>query len=512
MPLLFVSTCLTLCVRTVCSESQEIEVGSNNWENSSEFTLKKNNFINGLVPNEVGCNTAFEGAVTVVSEEVDGDFGVVTVRVPYLDVYGNPKEGLARLVAHQRDVESGKLIPPFCHVHYEKDISGAKVWAEQGWVVTTAVYNNEYPIDPAIANGNNLARAIIQWVRRLPFIDRIHLHIDGGSQGGYMALAMSAAFFPVASTTADAPVVNWAYNFNYFEANKTISGYPDKLKDSPLPILARVMVLADWSYQYFGNDLSADAWYYVSPISYLNRITNPVIITAATGDMLVPMEQMTSEGIYAYDSTCFPKGYQRDFDTLTINRKSRKTLEELIPFEKRHIYRAPLQKDTFEFTLEFFEHPEKMPKKRPEVLDRPWSKDHQWSLFYLDEGPPAPYAPHTSFFWVTLPNSFIKYYQGTVPSSDILNDAKLERLMQRYSLHLTDMPLLKEGKPINRLNFALLEKRDVLQGLLDYAKISNRHQAQLMKTYAKINLKPFGDVLNLEKIQDELIRLKKETQ
>ena len=95
-----------------------------------------------------------------------------------------------------------------------------------------------------------------------------------------------------------------------------------------------------------------------------------------------------------------------------------------------------------------------------------------------------------------------------MPSPDILNDAKLERLMQRYSLHLEDMPLLKEGKPANRLNFALLEKRDVLQGLLDYATISNQHQAQLIKIYATIKTKPFGDVLSLENIREELGCLK----
>jgi hypothetical protein len=40
--------------------------------------------IKGVIEDESG----FEGAVTVVSEEVDAEFVIVTVEMPYLDVYG----------------------------------------------------------------------------------------------------------------------------------------------------------------------------------------------------------------------------------------------------------------------------------------------------------------------------------------------------------------------------------------------------------------------------------------
>ncbi len=461
-------------------------------------------FIEGFVPSETG----FDGAVTVVSGKVDGDFGVVLVKVPYRDLYGKTRTGLARLVVHRRDVEAGRPIPPFCHVHYEMGVGGAKNWAKRGWVVTTAAYDAEHPIDAAIANGNNQARAIIQWVRRLRFVDRTHLHINGGSQGGYMALAMSAVFFPVAATTANAPVVNWAYNLNYFEQNKAVSGYPDKLKDSPLPVMASVTMLADWCYKYFGTDLSTDAWYYVSPVAYLDLITNPTMVTAATGDMLVPMEQMTREGLHPCDAARFPKGYQRSFDKLTINERSRRTFEELVPKHKRFTHRAPKQENTYELTIERFRDPKSRPEKQPEKLDRPWSREHQWSLFYMDEGPPSPYAPHTTYFWVTAPDSFVKHYREATPSPEILNAIKLENLIQRYALRLTKVPLLKDGKPTNRLNFAALERRDVLQGLLDYAAISAAHSARLTKVYAACETKSFGPELTLKKLRDELARLK----
>jgi len=172
-------------------------------------------FVKGLVQNEEG----FEGAVRVVEEAGDKNFGYVTVEIPYLDVHGIKKMGQGRLFLRKQEIASGKPIPIFCHVHYEKGVDGAKSWCKKGWAVATARYGKEgdgYPIDVSVGDGYNLARAVIEWALRLPFIDRTHLHIDGGSQGGYMALAMSADFFPVAATTADFPVVNWAFNLNYF--------------------------------------------------------------------------------------------------------------------------------------------------------------------------------------------------------------------------------------------------------------------------------------------------------
>jgi len=228
-------------------------------------------FIRGVVKSERG----FDGAVRVVSERASGDLGVVTVEVPYRDVRGELKKGQARLFVTRDLLECGTPIPPFCHVHYEKDQGGAEYWCRRGWLVTTAHYSGaggHYPIDPAVADGYNLAKAILQWVRRLPIVDRTRLHIDGGSQGGYMALVMSADCFPVSATTADCPVVNWSYNLEYFEANKAASQWPmQNPMESPLPVLCSVTMLKDWACETFGDDLSADSWYYMSPVAQVNQ-------------------------------------------------------------------------------------------------------------------------------------------------------------------------------------------------------------------------------------------------
>jgi len=460
-----------------------------------------------LVQNETG----FDGAVTVVKQWTEEDYHLVTVEIPYLDVYGKLKQGQGRLAVRRQELESGAPIPVFCHVHYEKNIKGLKWWGQHGWAVATAHYkegDEGYPIDVSAGDGYNLAQAVIQWVRRLPFIDRTRMHIDGGSQGGYMALAMSANFLPVLSTTADFPVVNWAYNFSYFEVNKPISKFAlnDPTK-SPMPIMCSVTGLADATYKVFGNDLKSVTWYRLSPISYVDRITNPVLILCATGDMLVPMEQMTRERLRPYDKARFPEGYQRDFDTLTVCEPARKTFEELLPPDEVFVSMVPLQENSFEITYDMFTGKQPKPEKRPADMQRPWSDKHQWSLCYLDEGGPAPYGAHTSYEWAMQPDAFIESRRTMKPEAQILNAAKLAHLMQRYVGKLENPPFLADGTPANRLNFPCIEKRDVLTGLLDYASMGKKHVKRLKKLYRASELRPFGTSLGLDELRKELTTL-----
>jgi len=253
----------------------------------------------------------------------------------------------------------------------------------------------------------------------------------------------------------------------------------------------------------FGNDLSADTWYYVSPISRLEQIANPVLIVCATGDMLVPMAQMTREGLHPYDQTVFPEGYHRDFEDVTLCERARETFKELLPPDDVHIESMPLQENSFELAIEYFTGDKDKPKKRPKNQDRPWSKDHQWNLCYLDEGPPTPYASHTSYEWATSPDSFVDHYQAAAPSPEILNAAKLERLMQRYTGQIEGLPTLADGRPANRLNFRSVERLDVVTGLLDYAGLGEAHAARLRALYASAKLRPFGDELDRMELEEQ---------
>lgn len=452
------------------------------------------NFVDGLVADESG----FEGGVTVLEARREGAFGVVTVAVPFLDIYGNPQTGRARLVIHKDQIGQPVPAPAFCHVHYEMGVDGAKKWAGRGWAVFSPVYTEDAPIAVSMGDGNNQARAIIQWARRCPFVDPVRLHLDGGSQGGYMALAMSADLFPVTSATADAPVANWAYNFNYFETNRPLNEGAPTPFEAPLPVMAAVTALADMSYEHFPRDLADETWFHLSPISQVARIANPVMLTIATGDMLVPMEQITRNHLHPHLTERFPEGYVRDFDTLAPSEQTRLTLEEVLPENTVHVETLPLQENSYIITLDMRLNKEPHPDKKPAAADRPWSQDHQWNLVYLDEGPPEPFADHFTWAWSVVPDSFVAYYRDAPPAPDILNAAKLERLLQRYTGAMGNLPSLADGTPANRRNFDAIEKRDVLQGLIHYAALSPDHEERLFSLYETSPLKPFGAHLDAD--------------
>ena len=447
----------------------------------------------GILPEEVvPAEHGFEGAVTVLSaEQKDGIF-YITVETPYRDMRGEPKKGQGRVFVRQQDLESGKPIPVLCHVHYEKDFGGAARWCRQGWVVVTPHSTSPEegaPIDASPANSENQSRALLQWARRLPFVDRARLHLDGGSQGGYMALAMAAEFFPVRSVTADAPVLNWAYNLNYFEINKPLANYPaPDLHQTPTPVLCSVMMLSDWCYKYFGKDLTADTWYRLSPISYLPWITAPVLMMCATGDMLVPIGQVDRALQRSLEGMEFPEGFQIDFDTLAPTPQTRKTLVDLLPPDKIWLTRLSLQEGATEITLKHFLKEEKEPPA-PAKQPRPWSKDRQWSVVVLEEGPPAPHSPHTRYRWSLPPDEFVNAHREIQPALDLLTPEKLGRLIERYTGKLSNLPTLADGTVVNRLNFSELERLDVLTGLLDYASFGEAYQkrlAELCSTQADV--------------------------
>ncbi len=470
-----------------------------------------------LLEEHIRSESGFDGAVRIVEygmDEKDSDYGYVTAEVPYRDIRGEIKHGQGRLYVKVTVLESGEPIPPFCHVHYEKSMDGARHWCEQGYLVVTPHYGDPqqggYPLELCTGDSNNLSRALLQWVRRLPFVDPVHLHIDGGSAGGYMALAMSADLFPVASATAESPVCNWAYNLNYLDANKPASGFPladfkalSDLKRSPLPILCSITGLADQSAGVFGSDFALDAYYLVSPIAYLDRITCPTQILCATGDMLVPMEQMLAAPSAELDTSLFPENYQRDFDALTLSDMARHRFVDFLPEDELSIHRIPLAEGMHEILLEHFLKEVKEPPSPPN-LERPFDRDKQWNIVILDEGPPKPYSPHSRYKWRTSPDSFIAAYRSSPPSPEILNAAKLDRLLRRFEGDLDRLPKLADGLSMNRQNFPLLEELDVVTGLIDYGEIDSACAERMTQLYAESARKPFGESLTLDRLREEL--------
>jgi len=455
------------------------------------------------IPSEQG----FAGAVRVVDFALVDRIAYATVNIEYRDIRGQARMGQGRIFVRMEDLQSRRILPAFCRVHYEMDVDNAQKWCRRGFAVATAHYGNTdsngYPLELCTGDSYNLSKALIQWVRRLQFVDRTHLHLDGESAGGYVALAISAECFPVTSVAVNMPVLNWPYNLNYLERNKALAKAPVKdMRESPLPVMGAVSMLTDWSYGVFGNDLCSEKWYYLSPISFRDRITCPVLLVCATGDMLVPIEQVSRRYAPTLNAAEFPEGYTRDFDALTLVQNARLTLEQALLADKIAFHSEPRREVNYEITLERFMKSDPEPPAPPEK-DLWWSKNHQWSVVVLDEGSPAPYSAHTRYKWSVTPETFVAHFRDSKPGPELLNEAKLDYLLRRYMDAFDKVPTLADGTPVSRRNFDVLEKLDVVTGLLDYADLGSRYQARLCMLYAKSERKPFGSPLVIQSLERE---------
>ena len=313
------------------------------------------------------------------------------------------------------------------------------------------------------------------------------------------------------------PVVNWAYTMEYVRRNVAGDGYINlsesevkaKAAASPMAMLCGLPPLFKMVAEILGADPGAEAYHAVSPISYVDRITCPALVVCATGDMLVPIEQMTRTHYSPFDRKRFPEGYIRDFDALVSGHTTRVVFEEALPETAVSIICVPLPEGSTEATLAQLLGTEPKPEPLPEGIDLPWSKDHQWSLCYLDEGGPVPHAAHMSCWWVYSASSFVAAHQRHALAADLLSPAKLNGLMQRYTGTLRGTPTLADGRPIHRLNYPALERLDVVTGLLDYAGMGPAHRARLRKLYAALpaDMKPWKKTALMSQLRATRLQL-----
>ncbi|MHB1460337.1 MAG: alpha/beta hydrolase family protein [Armatimonadota bacterium] len=476
--------------------------------NCKEMKVEKSKFVTS--------ETGFEGSVTVASEQVTDGLISVTVNVPYIDIYGKPKMGQARLFLREDKLKTGAKLPLVSIAHYEVDAGTVKTVCDAGWAAVTPHYGSEkgeYPLEFCGGDSYNLARAINQWARRLPFIDRNHMHIYGGSAGGYMTLAMCAECFPVSSAYAGMPLFNFAYNLNYLRTNSKYTEMmtPDG-KDKILPVISVVVPIADQACAIYGDSLADDKWYYISPLSQLDRITCPIVVTGATGDTLCPAVQLTAKHAGSWIGQGFPDGFSMDFESLTKVDLARKRLDEVIPVNEMNLIVLPKPADAVEMGYKQVIGGEPAPPEiaKMKLVDISWSKDKQWNLLLHDEGSPAPYSGHMRYYWnETSAWSFAALHKTETPSPAILNAAKLARLMDRY-MGISDRQVtVADGSPVHRLNYEGIEKLDVVTGLLDYADMGAAHLARLKELYKGCATQPFGPTLErqqLVKIREDLLK------
>ena len=96
--------------------------------------------------------------------------------------------------------------------------------------------------------------------------------------------------------------------------------------ERPLPVLAGIAgVGSAWAMKEFGSDLASPTWHTLSPISQIDRITAPVLVTCSTADLLCTIEQFTRHEWATRAPALFPKNYKSDLDELALCAESRRS-------------------------------------------------------------------------------------------------------------------------------------------------------------------------------------------
>jgi len=451
----------------------------------------------------------FRVEATELIESKGHEIGQATLTFGYLDVDGRPKEAKARLFVRRDMLESGEKMPLAFSAHYEFQPSAGASRCRKGWAALTPHLNPELPL----GNSFNLDLALLEWARRLPFIDRTHLLIEGGSAGGYMALAMAAEMFPVAATVADAPVLNWSYNLAYFDRNLALArgdikaNDPMSLLKAPVPFLAVVVQLAAPLEELFGKELWAIAYRDLSPIHYFERITCPVSLALSTADVLVPMPQLSTSHFTPPDAGTFPDGFEMRLEVLASAPGTTRPFLKILPEELYALYVHKVPEDTPEIDPAATVAGKQKKAEYPPV-DRPYDVTKQWSITIFDEGKPTPKSSHLRYSFDQNADSFKAHYQKSVLSPGQLTLTKLERLMERFIGNLSDAPPLRPDsdspKPVHRLNYPTLERLDVVTGVLDYADLGEEFANRLRELYGTVkdNLKVWGAELDMSRLRN----------
>lgn len=194
--------------------------------------------------------------------------------------------------------------------HYEIDENTVDFhqYMNHGWAVASPVFSNEYNSE---VTGNDLVfnNAALYHIRHMNGIDKERIAIVGGSAGGYMSLMLNMLQMGTCASIANSPIANVYYNlYVYFHAcdelNKTSS-----FNSITMPIQMLISKSFRPNLDNFPDVWDADRWAALSPVGLAKCISNPIVVNHYTGDILVPVDQITKKYTYSERNKAFPTDF-----------------------------------------------------------------------------------------------------------------------------------------------------------------------------------------------------------
>ena len=271
--------------------------------------------------------------------------------------------------------------PLILSVHYEIP-DGDRVLYEylsRGWAVFTPT---RIPIEDLMQiTGRDLrcASAMVSLARRSPNVDPLRIALRGCSAGGYQAMLLAALRGGLCAAYSMSGVYHLPYEFGFYipQSNEHNLAMAHTLTDEQradfnnylIPYVKTVADTFEATRQSLGveNPLS-EKWLRYSPVSHLDKITCPVLLSHSTADAIVPVYQATEACAPPEPGASLPAGYRLHLREFIPGAVLNLPLDELV---------APGALRVFRFD----------PPAGMEALALQFDPGCRFSLNLIDEGP-----------------------------------------------------------------------------------------------------------------------------
>ena len=267
-------------------------------------------------------------------------------------------------------------IPLIYIPHYALDENTAEFqqYMNHGWAVASPVFEETYN---GQLTGNDLVfnNAALYTLRHMEGIDKQRIAIVGGSAGGYMALMLSELQMGTCATIANSPIANVYFNLYVHFKNCDDVNRNAGIFDIPIPIQLLVSKSFRINLDNFQDASDADRWAALSPIGNARCFSNPTVINHYTGDILVPVDQITKRYTHTELDSAFPDDFTICMADDYPGILSRSLEEEAYPEE---------------LSVECYKW-----ENSSEAVTMPYS-DRLLTINIFDDGPISPKGSHTA--------------------------------------------------------------------------------------------------------------------
>lgn len=194
------------------------------------------------------------------------------------------------------------------HYAVEEQAEDFKSYIRNGWAVASPYnfvsrYNGLLVTDGLVFNN-----AALYTLRNRSDINKQQIAIVGSSAGGYTALMLSQLQMGATASIANAPIANSYFNLQiHFLKCDSINRHSGMF-EFPIPIQGMISKLFRPISENFKNE-GDPLWEALSPLSMAKAFSNPTVINHNTGDILVPIDQITKRFSYDRNDGTLPRGF-----------------------------------------------------------------------------------------------------------------------------------------------------------------------------------------------------------